>query len=56
MVKFANNGKFNFIISNKLDGLSAQLYKKNDKMYLYTRGNGYEGSDITHLIKYIFDK
>lgn len=43
-----------YIISDKLDAASVQLYK-NDKgeMFFYTRGNGKVGLDITHLLKYI---
>jgi len=42
-----------YICSDKLDGVSALLVKTDNKLHLYTRGDGYEGSDITHLIKYI---
>lgn len=43
-----------YYISDKLDGISAllELDKKNGNK-LYTRGNGYEGNDITSLIKYL---
>ena len=42
-----------YVLSYKLDGISALLYKKNNKIYLYTRGNGTEGQDISHVLKYI---
>lgn len=44
-----------YIISDKLDGISVQLYK-NEKgvIKLFSRGNGLEGRDISGLIKYIF--
>jgi DNA ligase (NAD+) len=42
-----------YICSDKLDGVSGLLFNKNKKLSLFTRGDGYEGSDITHLIKYI---
>ena len=47
--------KFNgpYISSDKLDGVSGLLIKSNNKLCLYTRGDGYEGSDISYLIKYI---
>ena len=45
-----------YIISDKLDGVSALLYKQNGKCYLYTRGNGTIGQDITHLIPYVINK
>jgi NAD-dependent DNA ligase len=55
-----------YVISDKLDGVSCLIVYKKDitvaksinKYYpydikLYTRGNGTEGQDITHLIEYI---
>jgi len=42
-----------YVCSDKLDGVSGLLIKSNDKLCLYTRGDGYEGSDISHLIRYI---
>ncbi len=40
-----------YVISYKLDGISAMLYKKGGKVYMYTRGNGTEGQDISHCIE-----
>lgn len=40
-----------YSLSYKLDGMSALLYKKDNKIYMYTRGNGLEGRDISHCIK-----
>lgn len=41
-----------YVISDKLDGVSAQLYKNNTgKLFLYSRGDGEIGQDISHLIK-----
>lgn len=43
-----------YLISEKLDGVSAMIVYKNYKPYkLYTRGNGYEGQDISYLLKYL---
>jgi DNA ligase (NAD+) len=47
-----------YVISDKLDGVSAQIYKTDTgKLEMYTRGKGDEtgnvGEDITHLLKYI---
>lgn len=43
-----------YLISDKLDGISAMLVYKNYKANgLYTRGNGQVGMNISHLIKYI---
>jgi NAD-dependent DNA ligase len=41
-----------YILSDKLDGVSAQLYKNSSgKLFLYSRGDGKIGQDISHLIK-----
>jgi DNA ligase (NAD+) len=45
-----------YVISDKLDGVSGLIYKKDGIVSLYTRGNGYIGQNITHLLKYIIDK
>ena len=43
-----------FIISDKLDGASAQLYKDTKgETFLYSRGNGIYGQNISHLLKYL---
>jgi DNA ligase (NAD+) len=42
-----------YVVSYKLDGLSALLYKKEDKIMLYTRGDGSKGRDISNILKYI---
>ena len=41
------------IVSDKLDGISCLFYKNNDNIKIYTRGNGIEGQDISHLRNYI---
>ena len=45
------NGSYR--ISDKLDGVSCMLVYTPDKIKMYTRGNGTEGQDITHLLDYI---
>lgn len=43
-----------YVLSDKLDGISCLLTINNDnEITLYTRGNGSEGRDITHLLSYI---
>lgn len=43
-----------YVISDKLDGASVQLYKNNEgELFFYSRGDGKEGQDISHLLKYI---
>jgi DNA ligase (NAD+) len=40
-----------YVLSYKLDGISALLYKNKGKVYMYTRGDGIEGQDISHCIE-----
>jgi DNA ligase (NAD+) len=43
-----------YIVSNKLDGVSGMLIvERNQKMYLYTRGDGEIGSNVSHIIPYL---
>lgn len=39
-----------YVISHKLDGISALLVIDQGKMKMYTRGDGTSGQDISHLI------
>jgi len=44
-----------YFVSDKLDGVSAQLWKNHsDKLFLYSRGDGTNGTDISHLIPILF--
>lgn len=46
-----------YVISDKLDGASAQLYKdEKGKLFLFSRGDGHEGQNISHLLTYLFKK
>lgn len=51
--KWKNIYKGPYIISHKLDGISSLLYKKDGKIYLTKRGNGYTATDISRIIPYI---
>ena len=42
-----------YVLSYKLDGISALLYKNKGRVYMYTRGDGVEGQDISHCIDLI---
>ena len=42
-------------ISDKLDGVSCMLVYTHGKIKMYTRGNGTEGQDISHLLSYVND-
>ena len=41
------------VISDKLDGVSFLLDKKNDNIKIYTRGNGKEGKDISKIQEFV---
>lgn len=46
-----------YYLSDKLDGASAQLWKNHSgKLYFYSRGDGTNGTDISHLIPMLFHK
>jgi NAD-dependent DNA ligase len=54
LTRWINKNKSSeYIIESKLDGISCLLILKNNKINLYTRGDGYEGSDISFLNQYI---
>jgi DNA ligase (NAD+) len=47
------NYKGPYVISSKLDGISALYSTENGTKKLYTRGNGSKGLDISYLIPYL---
>ena len=51
--KFKQQYKGPYLLSCKLDGISALYSTENDRPELYTRGNGRVGTDISHLIEYL---
>ena len=42
-----------YVISEKLDGISCLIYNKDGDIHIYTRGDGKEGIDITYIKDYI---
>ena len=52
-LKFIKQYNGPYLISDKLDGISALLDINNNVIKMYTRGDGTYGSDITHLIEFI---
>jgi len=52
-LKFIKQYNGPYLISDKLDGISALLDINNNVLKMYTRGDGTYGSDITHLIEFI---
>jgi NAD-dependent DNA ligase len=51
--RFVNKYSSHYVISNKLDGVSALYIKEDTKEMLYTRGNGKIGQDISFLLKFL---
>lgn len=53
MQKKSSKGKDStYVVSAKLDGVSG-LYVTEGKPALYTRGDGYEGQDVSNMIKHL---
>ena len=42
-----------YVVSDKLDGVSCLIIYENNIIKIYTRGNGTEGQDITHILEYV---
>ena len=42
-----------YVLSTKLDGVSALYYTEGGERKLFTRGNGVYGQDISHMIPYL---
>lgn len=42
-----------YLVTDKLDGTSGIVEIKNDRYYLYKRGDGIYGTDISHILEYI---
>ena len=53
LAKWLNKYKGPYVISSKLDGVSALFVRKGKTTQLYTRGNGSIGQNISNLLKYI---
>lgn len=53
ILKWVAKYKGNYVISEKLDGISCLLHYDNGVTSMYTRGNGYEGQNITHMLPYL---
>jgi DNA ligase (NAD+) len=55
--KWMKKFKGPYHLSDKLDGVSAQIYKNpSGEIFMYSRGDGVEGQNISHLLKYVVDK
>ena len=51
--KWLKKYKGPYVVSAKLDGISALYVDEDGKQKLYTRGNGTHGQDISHLIPFL---
>lgn len=51
-----NTYKGPYVVSDKLDGVSALYVRTENGDKLYTRGDGTMGQDISHLVKYVIIK
>ena len=56
LTKWTKKYKGPYVISAKLDGISALYVNMKEGPKLYTRGNGIYGQDISHLIPYLIKK
>lgn len=55
LAKWLNKYKGNYVISDKLDGISALLYKTKKGIELYSRGNGTIGKNLNKTIDHLKD-
>ena len=53
LLKWKQNYTGPYVVSCKLDGISALFSTEKNALKLYTRGNGLVGQDISHLIPYL---
>lgn len=51
--RFQEKYKGPYVISDKLDGISCLVMYTQNGVKIYTRGNGTEGQDISHIIQYV---
>lgn len=51
--KWKNNYGGSYIVSEKLDGISCLLFAADSGIKMFSRGDGYEGQNITHILPYI---
>jgi DNA ligase (NAD+) len=48
-----DSGYDSYVVSEKLDGISCLLYHDCQETKMFTRGNGSEGQNITHILPYL---
>ena len=53
LIRWLKKYSGSYVISAKLDGVSGLYTTEGDEPKLYTRGDGKEGQDISHVIKYL---
>ena len=54
ILKITDKTDIQIIIEPKIDGVSGEIYYENGELkHIATRGNGEEGSDVSHIKNYI---
>jgi NAD-dependent DNA ligase len=53
IMKWRKNYTGDYVISEKLDGISCLLTWEKGSIKMYSRGNGVQGQNITHILPYI---
>ena len=53
LTKWMKKYKGPYILSDKLDGISAMIHKKNNKIQMYKRGTNLKGQNISFLLSYV---
>ena len=53
LIQAQHEKTISYIVSAKLDGVSAMFYNENGEQKLYTRGDGTTGQDISHMVPYL---
>ena len=50
---FMNKNPGPYIVSDKVNGNAGLFFSANNENHLYNRGDGTEGSDLSHILKYL---
>ena len=53
IIKWKKKYVGNYVVSEKLDGISCLLYYDKGVTKMLTRGDGFEGQNITHILPYL---
>jgi DNA ligase (NAD+) len=53
IIKWSKKYQGNYVISEKLDGISCLLIYDKGQIKMWTRGDGHEGQNISHILPYL---